>query len=122
MIALGIKALSFDRLGKELELLTKKYTYKGKQLTLSEISKATGLSYELIYSRLRAGDTVEQAIRNKHERKELKQVDLLESIPKASCFNNIELNKQDKVIIAGLISDYLEQKAKGLELLDKKRP
>lgn len=97
--------------------MTKKYTYKGKQLTISEISKATGLTYELIYSRLRAGDTVEQAIRGKHERKEPKQVDLLHCIPKASCFDGTELTKQDKVIIAGLIADYLNSKAKGLELL-----
>lgn len=97
--------------------MTKKYNYKGKQLTISEISKVTGLSYELIYSRLRAGDTIEQAIRNKHERKELKQVDLLESIPKASCFDGKELTKQDKVIIVGLIADYLKTKQKGLELL-----
>lgn len=102
--------------------MTKLYNYKGKQLTLSEISKATGLSYELIYSRLRAGDTVEQATRSKHERKEPKQVDLLHCIPKASCFNNIDLNKQDKVIIAGLISDYLKQKEQGLKLLNEKRP
>ena len=100
--------------------MTKTYNYKGKQLTLSEISKVTGLSYELIYSRLRNGDTIEQAIRGKHERKEPRQVDLLHCIPKASCFNGIDLNKQDKIIIVGLISDYLNSKAKGLELLDKK--
>lgn len=97
--------------------MTKTYTYKGKQRTLSELSKLTGLSYELIYSRLRAGDTVEQATRGKHERKELKQVDLLSCIPKASTFNGKELSRQDKVIIAGLINDYLERKEKGLELL-----
>lgn len=102
--------------------MTKKYQYKGKQLTIMELTKLTGLSYELIYSRLRAGDTVEQATRNKHERKELKQIDLLSCIPKASCFNGTNLNKQDKVIITGLIADYLSSKAKGLELLDKKRP
>lgn len=82
--------------------MTKKYYYEGKQLTISDLSKLTGLSYELIYSRLRAGDTVEQATRGKHERKDPKQVDLLSCIPKASCFNNIELTKQDKVIITGL--------------------
>lgn len=97
--------------------MTKKYYYEGKQLTISDLSKLTGLSYELIYSRLRAGDTVEQATRGKHERKDPKQVDLLSCIPKASCFNNIELTKQDKVIITGLIADYLSSKAKGLELL-----
>lgn len=97
--------------------MTKLYQYKGKQLTLSEISKATGLSYELIYSRLRAGDTVEQATRSKHERKEPKQVDLLESIPNANVFNGVDLTRQDKAIIVGLINDYLKTKAKGLELL-----
>ena len=98
--------------------MTRKYNYQGKQLTITDLSKLTGLSYELIYSRLRAGDTVEQATRGKHERKDPKQIDLLESIPKASCFNGIDLNKQDKVIIVGLISDYLSSKAKGLELLN----
>lgn len=102
--------------------MTKKYTYRNKQVTLSELSKLTGLSYELIYSRLRAGDTVEQAIRGKHERKEPKQVDLLHCIPKASCFNGIALNKQDKIVIVGLINDYLKTKEKGLELLNEKRP
>ena len=97
--------------------MTKTYTYKGKQLTISELTNLTGLSYELIYSRLRAGDTIEQAVRGKHERKEPRQVDLLESIPKASCFNNVELSRQDKVIIVGLIDNYLSSKAKGLELL-----
>lgn len=102
--------------------MTKKFKYKGKQRTLSEISKLTGLSYELIYSRLRAGDTIEQATRSKHERKEPKQVDLLHCIPNANVFNGIELNKQDKVIITGLIADYLNSKEKGLELLNEKRP
>lgn len=100
--------------------MTRKYTYKGKQLTISDLSKLTGLSYELIYSRLRAGDTIEQAIRNKHERKDPRQIDLLNCIPKVNCFNGIDLNKQDKVIITGLISDYLSSKEKGLELLNKK--
>lgn len=98
--------------------MTKLYNYKGKQLTISDLSKLTGLSYDLIYSRLRAGDTLEQAIRNKHERKELKQVDLLESISKATIFNGTELTKQDKIIIVGLIDNYLSSKAKGLELLN----
>ena len=98
--------------------MTKKYYYEGKQLTISDLSKLTGLSYELIYSRLRAGDTVEQATRGKHERKDPKQVDLLSCIPKADTFNGKELSRQDKVIIVGLISDYLSSKAKGLELLN----
>lgn len=97
--------------------MTKLYNYKGKQVTLSELSKLTGLTYELIYSRLRAGDTIEQAIRDKHERKDPKQVDLLHCIPKASCFNGTALNKQDKVIIVGLIDNYLSSKEKGLDLL-----
>ena len=101
--------------------MTKKLKYKGKQRTLSEISKLTGLTYELIYSRLRAGDNIEQAIRGKHERKEPVKIDLLESIPKANPFNGIDLNKQDKVIIVGLIADYLNSKAKGLDLLEQKK-
>lgn len=99
--------------------MTRKYNYHNKQLTISDLSKLTGLSYELIYSRLRAGDTVEQATRGKHERKAAKQVDLLHCIPRASCFNNIELTKQDKVIIVGLIADYLEQKQLGMDLLGR---
>lgn len=97
--------------------MTKTFNYKGKQLTISDLSKLTGLSYDLIYSRLRNGDTVAQAIRGKHERKDPKQIDLLHCIPKASCFNNIDLTKQDKVMIVGLINDYLKTKQKGLELL-----
>ena len=102
--------------------MTKKYQYKGKQLTITDLSNLTGLSYELIYSRLRSGDTVEQATRGKHERKDPKRVDLLSCIPKASCFNNVDLTKQDKIVITGLIADYLSSKAKGLELLNEKRP
>lgn len=98
--------------------MTRKYNYQGKQLTITDLSKATGLSYDLIYSRLRAGDTVEQATRGKHERKELKQIDLLNCIPKASCFDGKDLNKHDKIIITGLIADYLNSKKKGLELLN----
>lgn len=103
--------------------MTKKYYYRNKQLTITDLSKLTGLSYELIYSRLRNGDTVAQAVRGKHERKDPKQIDLLESIPKASCFNGIDLNKQDKIIIVGLIADYLRKKERGMELLEaEKRP
>lgn len=101
--------------------MTKKYTYRNKQLTISELSNLTGLSYELIYSRLRAGDTVEQAIRGKHERKEPKQVDLLHCIPRASCFNGVDLTRQDKVIIVGLINDYLKTKERGMALLEQKK-
>lgn len=101
--------------------MTKKYNYQGKQLTITDLSKLTGLSYELIYSRLRNGDTIEQATRGKHERKDPKQVDLLESIPKANSFNGKELSRQDKVIIVGLIADYLNSKEKGLELLEQQK-
>lgn len=99
--------------------MTKKYNYQGKQLTLSEISKVTGLTYELIYSRLRAGDTVEQATRGKHERKEPVKIDLLSCIPKADTFDGVELTKQDKIIITGLIADYLQQKERGMALLGR---
>lgn len=102
--------------------MTKKYYYEGKQLTISDLSKLTGLSYELIYSRLRAGDTVEQATRGKHERKDPKQVDLLSCIPKADCFNGVDLTRYDKAMIVGLINEYLKTKEHGMELLDKKRP
>ena len=97
--------------------MTRKFNYHNKQLTITDLSKLTGLSYDLIYSRLRAGDTIEQATRGKHERKDPKQIDLLESIPKASCFDGKDLTKHDKVIIVGLINDYLKTKEKGLELL-----
>lgn len=106
--------------------MTKKYHYNNKQLTVKELVKlSNGIGYDAMLNRLRQGWAVEDAINTPlHSKpgKAAKQVDLLESIPKASTFNGIDLNKQDKAIITGLIADYLSSKAKGLELLDKKRP
>ena len=101
--------------------MTKKYNYNNKQLTIMELVKlSNGINYDTMTNRLRKGWAVEDAIKTPlHNRpgKAAKQVDLLSCIPKASCFDGTELTKQDKVIIVGLISDYLKTKEKGLELL-----
>ena len=101
--------------------MTKKYNYQGKQLTVKELVKlSNGIGYDAMLNRLRQGWAVDDSIKTPlHSKpsKAAKQVDLLHCIPKANAFNGIDLNKQDKIIIAGLIADYLNSKAKGLELL-----
>lgn len=85
---------------------------------------SNNINYDTMTNRLRKGWTVDDAIKTPLHSKPSKaaKIDLLESIPRASCFNGIDLTKQDKVIITGLIADYLSSKAKGLELLNEKRP
>ena len=100
--------------------MTRKYNYQGKQLTVKELVKlSNNINYDTMTNRLRKGWSVDDAIKTPLHSKPSKaaKIDLLSCIPRASCFNNIELTKQDKVIITGLIADYLNSKAKGLELL-----
>lgn len=100
--------------------MTRKYQYRNKEYTVKElVALSNNINYDTMLNRLRQGWSVDDAIKTPlHSRpSKAAKIDLLNCIPKASCFNNIELTKQDKVIIAGLISDYLERKAKGLELL-----
>ena len=101
--------------------MTKKFNYQGKQLTVKElVNLSNGIGYDAMLNRLRQGWAVEDAIKTPlHNRPgKAAKIDLLSCIPKASCFNGTALNKQDKVIIVGLISDYLNSKEKGLELLN----
>lgn len=105
--------------------MTKLYTYKDKQLTIKElVALSDNINYDTMLNRLRTGWSVDDAIKTPlHNRPgKAAKIDLLSCIPKASCFNNIDLTKQDKIVITGLIADYLNSKAKGLELLNEKRP
>lgn len=104
--------------------MTRKYTYKGKQLTVKELVKLSdNIGYDTMLNRLRQGWSVDDAIKTPlHSRPGKAKIDLLGSIPKAQTFNGTELNKHDKAVIAGMIADYLERKQRGMELLDKKRP
>lgn len=99
--------------------MTKKYLYNNKELTAKELVALSGIGYDAMTNRLRKGWSVEDAINTPLHAKPSKatKVDLLESIRKADTFDGKDLTKQDKAIIVGLISDYLEQKEKGLELL-----
>lgn len=100
--------------------MTKKYNYNNKQLTVKELVKlSNNINYDTMTNRLRKGWAVEDAINTPlHNRPgKAAKIDLLESIPKATIFNGTELTKQDKIVITGLIADYLKTKAKGLELL-----
>lgn len=100
--------------------MTRKYQYRNKDYTVKELVKLSeGIGYDAMLNRLRQGWTVDDAIKTPlHSRpSKAAKIDLLNCIPKANAFNNIELSRQDKVIITGLISDYLKTKQKGLELL-----
>lgn len=100
--------------------MTKKYHYQNKQLTVKElVNLSNNINYDTMTNRLRKGWSVDDAIKTPlHNRPgKAAKIDLLSCIPRASCFNNIDLNKQDKIIIVGLIDDYLSSKEKGLKLL-----
>lgn len=102
----------------------RKYHYNSKDLTVKELVKLSdNIGYDTMLNRLRKGWSVEDAVKTPLHAKPSKttKVDLLETIPKVDTFNGIDLTKQDKVIIVGLISDYLERKERGMELLDKKK-
>lgn len=102
--------------------MTRKYNYNNKEYTVKDlVALGDNINYDTMTNRLRKGWSVEDAIKTPlHSRpKEPRQIDLLESIPKADTFNNIDLTKQDKAIITGLIDDYLQQKQRGMELLQQ---
>lgn len=103
--------------------MTKKYYYRNKDYTVKELVALSGIGYDAMLNRLRQGWSVEDAINTPLHAKPSKttKVDLLETIPKANIFNGVELSKQDKIIIVGLIAEYLKQKERGLELLEQKK-
>ena len=103
--------------------MTRKYTYKGKQLTAKDlVALSDNIGYDTMLNRLRQGWTVEDAVKTPlHSRPNKTKVDLLESIPRADTFNEVELTKHDKAIITGLIDNYLKQKQRGMELLENKK-
>lgn len=103
--------------------MTKKYHYNNKDYTVKELVKLSGINYDTMTNRLRQGWTIEDAINTPlHSRpSKTTKIDLLETIPRANTFNGTELNKQDKIMIVGLISDYLKTKERGMALLEQKK-
>lgn len=103
--------------------MTKKYHYNNKELTVKELVKLSGIGYDTMTNRLRKGWSVDDAVNVPlHSRPgTATKIDLLESIPKANTFDGRELTKQDKVIITGLIDDYLKTKQQGMALLENKK-
>lgn len=102
--------------------MTKKYQYKNKEYTVKELVALSGIGYDTMLNRLRQGWKIDDAINTPlHSRPTKTKIDLLETIPRADTFNNIELNKQDKAIITGLIADYFKTKQRGMELLEQKK-
>lgn len=101
--------------------MTKKYRYRNQEYTVKELVKLSGIGYDTMLNRLRQNWTVEDAVKTPlHSRpKEPRQIDLLASIPRAQTFNGIDLTKQDKVMIASLIDEYLRRKQRGMELLEQ---
>lgn len=101
----------------------RKYHYKNKELTVKElVALSNGINYDTMLNRLRKGWSVDDAVKTPlHSRPNKTKIDLLKSIPRADTFNGRKLTKQDKIIITGLIADYLERKERGMELLENKK-
>ena len=102
--------------------MTRKYLYNNKDLTVKElVALSNGINYDTMLNRLRHGWTVEDAINTPlHSRpNKATKIDLLESIPKADTFNEVELTKHDRAVIVGMIADYFKQKQRGMELLGR---
>lgn len=101
----------------------RKYQYKNKELTVKElVALSDNINYDTMLNRLRKGWSVEDAVKTPlHSRPNKTKIDLLETIPKVQTFDGKELTKHDKVMIVGLISDYLRQKERGMELLENKK-
>lgn len=99
----------------------RKYHYKNKDLTVKELVKLSGIGYDTMLNRLRHGWSVEDAVNVPLHSRPCKatKIDLLATIPRADTFDGRELTKQDKVVIVGLIDDYLRQKQRGMELLGR---
>lgn len=100
--------------------MTKKYKYRNKDYTVKELVALSGIGYDTMLNRLRQGWKIEDAVNTPlHSRPStVRQIDLLETIPKAQTFNGVELTKQDKIMIVGLIDNYLTQKQRGMALLE----
>lgn len=101
----------------------RKYHYKNKELTVKElVALSNGINYDTMLNRLRQGWSVDDAVNVPlHSRPTKTKIDLLKTIPKANTFDGVELNKQDKAIITGLIDEYLQQKQRGMALLEKQK-
>lgn len=97
----------------------RKYHYKNKDLTVKELVELSdNIGYDTMLNRLRKGWSVEDAVNTPlHSRPTKAKIDLLKTIPRADTFHGVELNKQDKIMIASLIDDYLKQKQRGMALL-----
>lgn len=121
---LGFKMLPFDRTQKGIRPMTKTYQYKNKDLTVRElVALSDGIGYDAMLNRLRQGWSVEDAVNTPlHSRpSKATKIDLLNCIPRANTFDGRELTKQDKVVITGMIADYLERKQRGITLLEQKK-
>lgn len=103
--------------------MTRKYHYNNKDLTVKDlVALSNGINYDTMLNRLRHGWTIEDAINTPlHSRPSKAKIDLLATIPKADTFNGVDLTKQDKAVIVGLIDNYLTQKERGMELLENKK-
>lgn len=102
--------------------MTKLYRYRNKELTVKElVSLSDNIGYDTMLNRLRQGWKIEDAVNTPLHFRPSKttKIDLLKTIPKADTFNEVELTKQDKVMIASLIDDYLKQKQRGMTLLQQ---
>ena len=100
----------------------RKYHYKNKELTVKELVALSGIGYDTMLNRLRQGWSVDDAVKTPlHSRPNKTKIDLLESIPKADTFNEVELTKYDKAVIVGMIADYLKTKERGMALLERKK-
>ncbi len=100
-----------------------KYHYNSKDLTVKELVKlSNNINYDTMTNRLRQGWTVEDAVKTPlHARPNKTKVELLATILRADTFDGIEITKQDKIMIVGLIADYLKAKEHGMELLEQKK-
>lgn len=101
--------------------MTKKYHYRNKDYTVKDLVALSGIGYDAMTNRLRHGWSVEDAINTPLHAKPSKatKIDLLSCIPKADTFDGKDLTKHDKIIIAGMIDNYLKQKERGMELLGR---
>lgn len=102
--------------------MTRKYLYNNKDLTVKElVAISDNIGYDTMLNRLRHGWSVKDAVKTPlHSRpSKATKIDLLKTIPKADTFNEVELTKQDKAVIAGMIDNYLQQKQRGMDLVGR---
>ena len=103
--------------------MTKLYRYRNQELTVKElVALSNNIGYDTMTNRLRKGWSVDDAVKTPlHSRPNKAKIDLLKSIPEAQTFDGVELNKHDKIMIASLIDEYLQQKQRGMALLEKQK-